>query len=1271
MELTRTEAAMCDAVMRGLPFDPQSVLTETDDDKRKAPGPRARTRIRASVLRSLISGLDTGETSSTRRAPALISVAGVTILGDLNLSFLRGQDHDCLPPILLQYCRFTGELNLEGTAMSMLSLRGSRLTLVKARGCRIAGELNIHDLASSTYARDADNPLFDFTLFKTPGKAKQEEGGPTVINGHALGRCQLEFINSTIEGDIVGRGARLCSPPATTQQYKDRKAPWALDLTSARVTGSLQLIDDFVAVGGVKLYDARFDGSIWLMGVGLRATTSELALEAEGVTVSGHVQIRAARSMQRTQSPFCSIGSFNFGFARIDGEFRVAGGAIYPAPRLANWLPEDEERSLGVILWGAEIGSLTIRTEGADGKDVPTTIFNGVNAHSTKVSAKVEIVGAQFPDDGPTPEMRLRTPIFTREQIPAAKAGNLVLTNASIGGDLDIHGSFERPLRVSGAIAASKLAVEGHVTLASVRVDNKGASSSYAAIDLDEVALGGALIMGHSHPAWGLHCRDRLTLKSARIGGNFSIRHGRFIRSRPVGEATLDATAMRVNGDVELCCEVKGGIALPRAHIDGELRLGGRGREDDAPRLRLLWDNQSTATEADYLFDLSEVEVRHSLEVNQVGVESVEALNARQRRGSITGMRRTALSFYPGWSLVEAHLQYPFFGRGRSRRPAIVSYLVRDESMTGEPELILLDGTSPPIHTLNRHPEHGRKDLPPGESPLTLDTIGQARDYLRFFCASVWGDEGPFSVVEQQAQLPEGATYQLPAAARRLGGRKLKNGDFEFKDVYILYSTHVFKAQMQLRADGMVLMTDDEPVGDLSELPHIEIDRPLRYPPVSEKPARDVLDHSGSSYETVQPDSAIYGAVVRRWEGADVFGLVPLRPIEVNLIGLAASSLDDEDGEAWWKDWPAQTPPGRGWWRRAASGIARGWLSLLWRPMSTLRDIRRDRIKPLLWLRLDGMHYDRIERVRPLDETTMRSVGGNTVRPGEGGTDVSDSFSGASRQGADKDVAVATVETPAERLGRNHPEVVLERRCRWLMLQYSHRTYQDHGKNNQLSANLNLNDFNPQPYEELAKALNSQGDFASANEILIYRSDMDNWLQHRSSRHQIAAWLRALLFWAFSKWFAYGLKPSKALQTFGIALLIGWAGVYWANTGSPPFMASILPGEPVLVVEAEPIAVALEDGDERHMGMLVLQSGGTTSMLGDPKEVYCGDEIVDFLYAIDLFIPLLDLRQESECRVSNSSVVWNTLKALYAALGWIFTSLTVLTVSGVLRRRPD
>ena len=1269
MELTKTEAAMCDAVMRGLPFDPQSILAEADEDKRKAPGPRSRTRIRASVLRSLISGLDTGETSSTRRAPALISVAGVTILGDLNLSFLRGQDHDCLPPILLQYCRFSGELNLEGTAMSMLSLRGSRLTVVKARGCRIAGDLNLRDIASSAYARDADNPLLDFALFKTSGKSEQEEGGPTVINGHALGQCQVEFISSTIEGDIVGHGARLCSPPASTLQYKDRKAPWALDLTGARVAGSLHLIDNFVAVGGLKLYEAGFGGSIWLSGAYLRATSYELAIEAESVKVEKHVQVRPRRSMQRTLSPFCSIGTFNFAYSRIGGELRVAGGAIYTAPKLATWLPSGEERTVGLILWGAEIGRLAIQTEVLDGKEAPITIFNGIEAPSATISGTVDIIAAQFPDGTPTAEMRQRTPVFTREQIPAAKARNLLFTNALIGGDLDIKGSFERPLRLAGAIVANRLKVEGHVSLFSVRIDNKGGASSYAAIDLDDVSVGGTLTMGHAYPAWGLDCRDRVTMKSARIGGNLSIRHGRFIRRRPGLEATLDATAIRVNGDAELCCEVKGGIALPRAHIDGELRLGGRGEEDDAPRLRLLWDNQSTATEADYLFDLSEVEIRHSLEVNQVGVESIAALDARQRRGSITGMRRTALTFYPGWSLVEAHLNYAFFGRGRSKRTAIVSYLLRDDSIAGAPELILLDGTSLPVHTLNRHPEHGRKELQPGESPLTLDTIAQAQDYLRFFCASIWGDEGPFSVVENQAQLPEGATYQLPAAAKRLGGRKLANGDFEFKDVYILYGTYVFKAQMQLQRNGMVVMTGDEPVADLSELPHMEIDKPLRYPPTSQQPIRDVLDHPGSSYETVLPESPIFGAVIRRWEGTDVFGLVPPRPIEVNLIGLTASSLDDENGTAWHKDWPAQPPIKVGRVRRAVAGVARWALSKLWLPMLTLHDAHTARRKPLLRLRLDGMHYGRIERARPLDDGIERASRDDASRASGADTEASDSFRNATKSAADKAV---TATTP-ERVTRKATGKALEERYQWLMLQYSHLTYDDHGKGKRLSPRFDLSAFNPQPYEELAKALDSEGDFASSHDILIYRSDMENWLEFRSgkTRNPIYACLRSVVLWTFSKWFAYGLKPSKALQTFGIALLIGWAGVYWANTGSPPFMASILPGEPVLVVEAEPIAVALEDGDERHMGMLVLQSGGTTSMLGDPREVYCGDEIVDFLYAIDLFIPLLDLRQESECRVSNSSVIWNALKALYAALGWLFTSLTVLTVSGVLRRRPD
>lgn len=59
------------------------------------------------------------------------------------------------------------------------------------------------------------------------------------------------------------------------------------------------------------------------------------------------------------------------------------------------------------------------------------------------------------------------------------------------------------------------------------------------------------------------------------------------------------------------------------------------------------------------------------------------------------------------------------------------------------------------------------------------------------------------------------------------------------------------------------------------------------------------------------------------------------------------------------------------------------------------------------------------------------------------------------------------------------------------------------------------------------------------------------------------------------------------------------------------------------------------------------------------------------LYAADVFVPLLDLRQETQCRVGNAHVIWDFGKSLYAILGWIVTSITVLSVTGVLRMRAQ
>jgi hypothetical protein len=87
-------------------------------------------------------------------------------------------------------------------------------------------------------------------------------------------------------------------------------------------------------------------------------------------------------------------------------------------------------------------------------------------------------------------------------------------------------------------------------------------------------------------------------------------------------------------------------------------------------------------------------------------------------------------------------------------------------------------------------------------------------------------------------------------------------------------------------------------------------------------------------------------------------------------------------------------------------------------------------------------------------------------------------------------------------------------------------------------------------------------------------------------------------------------------------------------------------------------------------------AGPGGSRAGDASLPRCGDDIRSLIYAADVFIPLIDLREEAKCDVgaahgyagsASEITVYRFAKAAYAVLGWIVTTLCVLTFSGVLR----
>lgn len=117
-------------------------------------------------------------------------------------------------------------------------------------------------------------------------------------------------------------------------------------------------------------------------------------------------------------------------------------------------------------------------------------------------------------------------------------------------------------------------------------------------------------------------------------------------------------------------------------------------------------------------------------------------------------------------------------------------------------ELYRLNGTSPPIHQVNRVAE------------VTI-SAATALDYLAFFCFFVRGDDGPFLIVDrlENRYLPQIADVtQLRKAFREpvLHGRD-QNGDWR-ASALVFYSDAMFFADFLIHLDGSIEMKHDEAV---------------------------------------------------------------------------------------------------------------------------------------------------------------------------------------------------------------------------------------------------------------------------------------------------------------------------------------------------------------------------------------------------------------------------------------------------------------------------
>ena len=182
----------------------------------------------------------------------------------------------------------------------------------------------------------------------------------------------------------------------------------------------------------------------------------------------------------------------------------------------------------------------------------------------------------------------------------------------------------------------------------------------------------------------------------------------------------------------------------------------------------------------------------------------------------------------------------------------------------------------------------------------------------------------------------------------------------------------------------------------------------------------------------------------------------------------------------------------------------------------------------------------------------------------------------------------------------------------------------------------------------------------------------------------LLVWCVQLIFWATLK---YSLSPLRGIATIMVFLCVGTYGVNKALQHD------------LLVIDAQYTASAIIHG-ETQPGMLRLPKPYTDGEIWSQAPAVCNTEVIDpIVFSADVFVPLVDFRQEFRCHIraptanddASSPIhivlhekwvdrrqalenarwhpqTWLWIKALYTLLGWVVISAFILAVTQSIRR---
>jgi hypothetical protein len=850
--------------------------------------------------------------------------------------------------------------------------------------------------------------------------------------------------------------------------------------------------------------------------------------------------------------------------------------------------------------------------------------------------------------------------------------GGIALRGSRIGGDLSLSDldvsdgltpESRKQMREAGlyprfAIDATSSHVAGNLFF--VSAPDLKRSAADGPVDFYGTTIEGSVVLGAAQfEADGSDYA--FSMVAGHITGNViaapETRKGVVSKFTVKGVAQFEG--LRVGGDVSLNGTATA-LDAPRVAVDGDTYLGMRvtdhlklGGANLKGRLDLSWFTFSTTKSPGVptqLLSLKEAEIGHTLYLANSPSNTPLAFQSCQR---------TEVRCYRGYYIFSIRLDQ-----------GTASILWRPGA---KPQL--LDGVSSYLHDLS------------WGGAVDLSTPEARRDYVRFFGAYVWGEEGPFAIVEHSSQLPEGSTSGLSEGQIAAINREMQldsafsEQDWKSIEENVksnlgekLTSEEWARYKVHFQQYGVRVQTHVRYGAQLFGAKFAVLTRPLVIEQSDRRASGRIKDYVRTRLQPLLEKGSMWPYQAGYILMIDDDRIGPLDPTllplyERPLIRRRTSPSDDTDSLI--ADYKSDLES-QDFSRIELTLRIPDWQVLLERRLARFQnaviDLTNASCKTLE--DADGRAWGPDISELKLENFTYGRIGTPDSEP------TSLTLTPLGR-------ALVYMHKKKDRIGKAYVQE------RYYGLWFRERSTLPDATSDRLGWLARMNRFTPQPYAQLAGVLRASGDTQGARATEKSKIDLEvkKRLRRLSARGLLYLPIRAIyrLLWkVFRVAFGYGLSPERATATVIVCLALGWIGTAALNAR----------GYLVQNTTTSATLLATDSSGARSAAFPRAESHYDTTVLP------CGSSINNLLYATDVFIPLLDLRQQSRCDIRAlhagdvdpasewkvQSSIWHKLphylravfhaatlwiqlaKLMYAILGWVVISLAILTYSGTLRR---